>query len=100
MIGDCDYYKREVLSEADCYKCKHGLCGYWNKKEEFGNLPEADRNAVLADVQSLKEEAKILSEVHPSKDARFFANSVYEFLSKYFSLNIIGGINESKSKKF
>ena len=42
-------------------------------------------DAVLAEVRALQEEAKIMSEVHPSKDARFFAGCVYKFLSEHFS---------------
>ncbi|CAB5150848.1 hypothetical protein UFOVP148_9 [uncultured Caudovirales phage] len=33
-------------------------------------------------LQSLMEEAKIQSQEHPSKDARFFAHSVYTYLTE------------------
>jgi len=46
---------------------------------------EADSNAVLADVRALKDEAEIMSGIHPSKDARFFAKNIYKFLCEHFS---------------
>lgn len=35
-------------------------------------------------VRSLIKEAKTIREHHPSKDARFFADKVYRFLSEHF----------------
>lgn len=33
-------------------------------------------------LEAIIEEAKLMAWDHPSKDARFFANSVYEYLTK------------------
>lgn len=64
----------------DCkYRIGNFECGFYGEDKPLSS------HAVLADVRALQEEAKIMSEVHPSKDARFFAGCVYKFLSEHFS---------------
>jgi len=63
-----------TIKDCDIKKNKYT----WYRKEPLSS------HAILDEMQALKKEAKIMSEVHPSKDARFFADNVYKFLSEHF----------------
>jgi hypothetical protein len=83
----------------DCWNCWHSKNGNnpcpcdnnydvsinWKPKtNQSPDVSKVNAYSLLADVRALQEEAKIISEIHPSKDARFFAKNVYKFLCEHY----------------
>ena len=66
-----------IQSYTDC-KTISVMGGNWREKADriLKIYEDEQRKRVIY----LIKEAKLMSEEHPSKDARFFANSVYQFL--------------------
>jgi hypothetical protein len=81
--GDC-WHSENGNDPCPCDNNYDVSINWKPKTNQSSNVSKTNAHALLVDVRALQIEAKIMSEVHPSKDARFFAKNVYKFLCNHF----------------